>query len=72
MHAAAGYFVFDPQCEKAWDPTETDSDPELVYLPMQPAMERSLAAHTAVPATVAAPMVEHARKREAKPWWKFW
>lgn len=69
VHQAAGYFVFDPQCEQAWDPTQSAADPDAVYLPMQPVIERTLLTR---PTAGATPAVEDVGAREAKPWWKLW
>lgn len=73
VHEAAGYLVFDPQCEQAWDPTQRDAYPDAVYIPMQPVIA-SVATRT--PAAAARPSPrprnDEPAPSAAKPWWRFW
>lgn len=73
VHEVVGYFVFDPQCETAWDPTQDSADPDAAYLPMGPAIIAAAEAPTRSPSKVTAPATTNDRAPlPAKPWWKLW
>jgi hypothetical protein len=54
----AGYFVYDPQTENAYDPLTQDFDGLTIYQSMTEVVEQRINEQT-----------ESVRK---KPWWKFW
>ena len=58
IHKIAGYFVYDPQTEKVYDPPTTSFDGLAIYSNMAGEVEHMKS--------------EQVNKVDKKPWWRFW
>lgn len=58
IHKTAGYFVYDPQTENAYDPSTNNFDGLEVYTSVTDEVEKLI--------------TENTENISKKPWWKFW